>query len=291
LKNLFLLRHCEAYHFEENKSDHEKQLNENGRQCARLLKNWFEKNNIVLDYILTSSANRTLTTANIIFSNYENKIYQKKELYLCDYKEILKEKITQDNQITEYMLANLVPKLWPAENPIMLSASSPIRDWLTFSENGTLTRNCFSFRGASGIDGTLSLALGISRIKNPLLLVTGDLAFVHDINGWLIENSVDMNLTILLIDNNGGNIFNRIYKENLKEDELKKLFLMPKEINWSKLAEGYRVSFRSVANFKKLREAFDWSISIKKSVIIKVDIDPESEICEKNALLEKIIGS
>ena len=98
MKNLFLLRHCEAYHFEENKSDHEKQLNENGRKCAILLKNWFEKNNIVLDYILTSSANRTLTTANIIFSNYQNKIYQKKELYLCDYKEILKElKILDDN--------------------------------------------------------------------------------------------------------------------------------------------------------------------------------------------------
>ncbi len=206
-------------------------------------------------------------------------------------KKILKEKITQDNQITEYMLANLVPKLWPTENPIMLSASSPIRDWLTFSENGTLTRNCFSFRGASGIDGTLSLALGISRIKNPLLLVTGDLAFIHDINGWLIENSIDMNLTILLINNNGGNIFNRIYKKNLKEDELKKLFLMPKEINWPKLAEGYQVNFKSVANFKKLREALDWSISIQKSVIIKVDVDPENEICEKNALLEKIIGS
>ena len=121
--------------------------------------------------------------------------------------------------------------------------------------------------------------------------MTGDLAFIHDINGWLIENSIDINLTILLINNNGGNIFNRIYKKNLKEDELKKLFLMPKEINWSKLSEGYQVKFKSVANFKKLREAFDWSISIKKSVIIKVDIDPESEICEKNNLLEKIIGS
>ncbi len=206
-------------------------------------------------------------------------------------KEILKERITNDNQITEYKLANLVPKLWPAENPIMLSASSPIRDWLTFSENGTLTRNCFSFRGASGIDGTLSLALGISRIKNPLLLVTGDLALVHDINGWLIENSIDLNLTVLLINNNGGNIFNRLYKNNLKENELKKLFLMPKEINWEKLSGGYKVHFKSVANFKKLREAFEWSISIRKSVIIKVDIDPENEISEKNDLLEKIIGS
>ena len=78
-------------------------------------------------------------------------------------KEILKEKIIKIIKLLS-ICSNLVPKLWPAENPIMLQ-HSPIRDWLTFSENGTLTRNCFSFRGTSGIDGTLSLALGISRIK------------------------------------------------------------------------------------------------------------------------------
>ena len=206
-------------------------------------------------------------------------------------KQNLKKELATDAEITEYKIANFVPKIWPSEFPIMLSASSPVRDWLTFSQNRTLTRNCFSFRGASGIDGTLSLALGISRIKNPLLLVTGDLAFVHDINGWLIENSTDLNLTILLINNNGGNIFNRIYKKNLKEDEFKKLFLMPKEINWGKLAEGYQVKFKTVSNLKKLREAFEWSISIQKSVIIKVDIDPENEISERNVLLEKIMGS
>ena len=111
MKNLFLLRHCEAYHFEENKSDHEKQLNENGRKCARLLKNWFEKNNIVLDYILTSTANRTLTTANIIFSNYENKIYQKKELYLCDYKEILKELKILDNNLNSVIIVGHEPSI------------------------------------------------------------------------------------------------------------------------------------------------------------------------------------
>ena len=111
MKNLFLLRHCEAYNFEENKSDHEKQLNENGRKCARLLKNWFEKNNIVLDYILTSSANRTLTTANIIFSNYENKIYQKKELYLCDYKEILKELKILDNNLNSVIIVGHEPSI------------------------------------------------------------------------------------------------------------------------------------------------------------------------------------
>ena len=49
---------------------------------------------------------------------------------------------------------------------------------------------------------------------------------------------------------------------------------MPKEINWPKLAEGFQVNYKSVTNFKKLRETFEWSISIPKSVIIKVDVDP-----------------
>ena len=66
---------------------------------------------------------------------------------------------------------------------------------------------------------------------------------------------------------------------------------MPKEINWEKVAEGYQVKFKSISNFKKLREAFEWSISIQKSVIIKVDIDTENEINQKNALLEKIINN
>ncbi|MDC3171272.1 2-succinyl-5-enolpyruvyl-6-hydroxy-3-cyclohexene-1-carboxylic-acid synthase, partial [Prochlorococcus sp. AH-716-E13] len=87
-------------------------------------------------------------------------------------KEIFNEQLYINKEITEYKLANFVPKIWPENYPIMLSASSPIRDWLTFSANGTLTRECFSFRGASGIDGTLSLALGLARITKPILLVT-----------------------------------------------------------------------------------------------------------------------
>ncbi|MDC3072416.1 2-succinyl-5-enolpyruvyl-6-hydroxy-3-cyclohexene-1-carboxylic-acid synthase [Prochlorococcus sp. AH-716-O10] len=206
-------------------------------------------------------------------------------------KEIIKEQLFSNTEITEYKLANFVPKIWPENYPIMLSASSPIRDWLTFSENATLTRECFSFRGASGIDGTLSLALGIARITKPLLLVTGDLALIHDINGFLIENAIELNLTILLINNNGGNIFNNLYKNNLQEEELKKLFIMPKSINWENLAKGYQVPIKNVSDLNKLREAFEWSLSMQKSVIIKVDINVENEMKGRNLILKKILTS
>ncbi len=204
-------------------------------------------------------------------------------------KEILNEQLFLNTEIREYKLANFVPKIWPENYPIMLSASSPIRDWLTFSENGTLTRECYSFRGASGIDGTLSLALGIARITKPVLLVTGDLALIHDINGFLIENAIELNLTILLVNNNGGNIFNNLYKNNLEEEELKKLFVMPKSINWENIAKGYQVPIKDVSDFEKLREAFEWSLSMQKSVIIKVDINVENEMKERNLILKKIL--
>ncbi|MDC3036932.1 thiamine pyrophosphate-dependent enzyme, partial [Prochlorococcus sp. AH-716-O22] len=206
-------------------------------------------------------------------------------------KEILKEQLFSNTEITEYKIANFVPQIWPENYPIMLSASSPIRDWLTFSENATLTRECFSFRGASGIDGTLSLALGIARVTKPVLLVTGDLALIHDINGFLIENAIELNLTILLINNNGGNIFTNLYKNNLEEEELKKLFIMPKSINWENLAKGYQVPIKNVSDLNKLREAFEWSLSMQKSVIIKVDINVENEMKGRNLILKKILTS
>ena len=170
----------------------------------------------------------------------------------------------------------------------MLSASSPIRDWLTFSGVNALSRRCFSFRGASGIDGTLSMALGISRILHPLLLVTGDLSFLHDTNGWLIENSEKVNLTILLIDNNGGNIFNRLYEEYFKEDEIKRLFVMPKSVDFKKLAEANKVIFKDVSNFTELKELLEWSLLKSKIVILRLKVNHSSEIDERKNLLNKI---
>ena len=203
-------------------------------------------------------------------------------------KEIFKKQFSNNENITECALAYLIPNIWPEKFPIMLSASSPIRDWITFSGLNALSRRCFSFRGASGIDGTLSMALGISRILHPLLLVTGDLSFLHDINGLLIENSEQLNLTILLIDNNGGNIFNRLYKTHLKDQEIEKLFVMPKNVDFKKLAEANNVVFKDVENFNELKQYIEWSLFISKIVILRLNINKISEIDERNNLLNKI---
>ena len=66
---------------------------------------------------------------------------------------------------------------------------------------------------------------------------------------------------------------------------------MPKTINWENLAKGYQVPFKNVSDFNKLREAFEWSLSMQKSVIIKVDINVENEMKRRNLILKKILTS
>ena len=132
------------------------------------------------------------------------------------------------------------------------------------------------------------MALGISRVMNPLLLVTGDLSFLHDTNGWLIENAKQLNLTILLIDNNGGNIFNRLYKNQLNDEEIKKLFVMPKNVDFKKLAEANNIIFRDVSNLYELEEFFEWSLPISKPVILRFKVNNFSKIDERSTLLNKI---
>ena len=203
-------------------------------------------------------------------------------------KTLLKNEVLRYDQITELSLAKLVPEIWPKDLPIMISASSPIRDWLTYSGKEVLSRRCFSFRGASGIDGTLSIALGIARVINPLLLVTGELSFLHDINGFLNQEARNLNLKILLIDNNGGNIFSRLYKNQLNQTELENLFLMKREISWDKLAGTHDIPYRNILSLNKLKEAFEWSLSIQKSVIIKVDINNEYELKQRENIYRYI---
>tara|TARA_Y100000589_G_scaffold328062_1_gene371355 strand:+ start:98 stop:1870 length:1773 start_codon:yes stop_codon:yes gene_type:complete len=203
-------------------------------------------------------------------------------------KALLEKELLISKNITEISLANLVPKIWPKNYPIMLSASSPIRDWLTFSGKQILSRKCFSFRGASGIDGTLSAALGIARIMNPLLLVTGDLSFLHDINGWLNEDAKDINLKILLIDNKGGNIFNRIYENDLSKHDIEKLFQMHRNLNWVKLSESHNIPFKNISYINQLEEAFSWSLSFDKSAIIRVKTNAYDEIKQRKNILKSI---
>ncbi|MFM8525574.1 MAG: 2-succinyl-5-enolpyruvyl-6-hydroxy-3-cyclohexene-1-carboxylic-acid synthase, partial [Cyanobacteriota bacterium] len=106
--------------------------------------------------------------------------------------------------LSEPLLAHRLSRLLPAGMPLMLANSSPVRDWETFADGRAPHRPIVGFRGASGIDGTLSEACGLAIGWGAAVLVTGDLALLHDSNGWLWQQrlaQLGARLTVVLLDN------------------------------------------------------------------------------------------
>ena len=130
----------------------------------------------------------------------------------------------------------------PEETALHIASSMPIRDVEFFWKKNLKSRELFSNRGANGIDGTLSTALGIAQVRGRSVLLTGDLAFLHDRNGLLVAGSSRYHgkLTVVLINNSGGGIFEHlpIAKQNPPFEEF---FATPQDVDFQKLSACHRI--------------------------------------------------
>ena len=165
-------------------------------------------------------------------------------------------------EASEPALARALSRLLPAGLPVMLASSSPVRDWESFAAADAPQRPLFGFRGASGIDGTLSLAAGLALSHGHLLLLTGDLALLHDANGWLWRSQLaacGASLTVVLVDNAGGGIFEQLPIRAGSGLDFERLFAMPQAIDHTALAAGYGIPARSLQGIDALAEALRWA--------------------------------
>ena len=169
----------------------------------------------------------------------------------------------------EPWLARRLSTLLPPGLPLMLANSSPVRDWESFSDPAAPPRPVFAFRGASGIDGTLSIACGLAEALGSLVLVSGDLALLHDSNGWLWTHRLAGRLTVLLIDNDGGGIFEQlpIRTDPAAALAFERLFAMPQPVDQLALAALHGVPGREVASAAALEPALAWALQQPRALL------------------------
>jgi 2-succinyl-5-enolpyruvyl-6-hydroxy-3-cyclohexene-1-carboxylate synthase len=136
----------------------------------------------------------------------------------------------------------LLSRRLPSGTPVLIAASMPVRDaemfWMP-SERGTAVH---ANRGANGIDGTLSTALGLAHGGKPAVLVTGDLAFLHDSNGLLSAPRLRGSLTVILINNGGGRIFENLAISRF-DPPFEEFFATPQRVDFEKLAAAHSVEY------------------------------------------------
>jgi 2-succinyl-5-enolpyruvyl-6-hydroxy-3-cyclohexene-1-carboxylate synthase len=119
----------------------------------------------------------------------------------------------------------------------------PVRDLEYFWPATDRRHRVFFNRGANGIDGTLSTALGVAHGGRPAVLLTGDLALLHDTNGFLLTPKLRGSLTIVLINNRGGGIFEHLPVAQF-DPPFEEYFATPQTVDFAKLCAPTESSTR-----------------------------------------------
>jgi 2-succinyl-5-enolpyruvyl-6-hydroxy-3-cyclohexene-1-carboxylate synthase len=113
-----------------------------------------------------------------------------------------------DRELSEPEVAAELGVLLPEEATLFVASSMPVRDIETFWPVRPDPPRVLCNRGANGIDGTVSAAFGAAAgAAGPAVLLIGDVALAHDIGGLLASRRLGLKLTIVLLDNGGGGIF------------------------------------------------------------------------------------
>lgn len=138
------------------------------------------------------------------------------------------------------------------ETPLFIASSMPVRDVEFFWKPNDRAIQPYFNRGANGIDGTLSTALGIAHGEGAVML-SGDLSLLHDTNGFLIRSHFRGHLTIVLINNNGGGIFGMLPIAPFEPFE--EFFATPQNVDFSKLCQTYGVKHELIQSWVQLIDA------------------------------------
>jgi len=137
---------------------------------------------------------------------------------------------------------------------LMASASMPMRDLEWYAPAVERPPAVMANRGANGIDGVVSTALGLASTGRRTYALLGDLAFLHDVSG--LVNLPDVPCTLVVVDNAGGGIFSFLPQAHAVEDRrFEQIFGTPPTSDVGEVARGFGLPVVDVTRMSELGEA------------------------------------
>ncbi len=149
---------------------------------------------------------------------------------------------SKEEKLSEPKIYHLLATYLPEKTPVFIASSTPVRDAEWFWPASNRHYHLYANRGANGIDGTTSSALGLAhKIDRPAVLITGELAFLHDSNALLLRSNFRGSLTIILINNHGGGIFQNLPIANW-EPPFERFFATPHKVEFAQLCAAHNIN-------------------------------------------------
>jgi len=180
-----------------------------------------------------------------------------------------------ETRFFEGSVAATVARSVPDPATLFVSNSMPVRDLDRFGKPHDGDVTALGNRGASGIDGITSTALGAgSGTEDPLVVLTGDLAYYHDTNGLLAVGRCDVDATIVLVNNDGGGIFHKLPIESF-DPPFTDQFRTPHGLDFEPTAALYDLGYEQVPDAASLEAAIAASVDSEGTQILECQFDSE----------------
>lgn len=120
------------------------------------------------------------------------------------------ERLMLEEPLAEQSLMHQLSKQIASDGMVFLGNSLPIREWDSAATNKIQHRKVFASRGVNGIDGQISTFLGLCQPQRENWAIIGDLTALYDMIGpWILSQLPQMHINLVIINNSGGQIFNR----------------------------------------------------------------------------------
>lgn len=191
------------------------------------------------------------------------------------------------DEMEEGKAVYLLNQFLPERSTVFIGNSMPIRDMDTYFHVNTKNIRTMANRGANGIDGVVSTALGASVHESPLFLIIGDLSFFHDMNGLLAAKLYELNITIILLNNDGGGIFSYLPQAE-QGNHFELLFGTPTGLNFEHAAHLYNGNYKKISNWDQYQEAIVETNHHQGLRIIEVVTDRDKNLFTHRMLWEKV---
>ena len=203
------------------------------------------------------------TTESEFSASYQTEMKQINQLH----DEFVKNAFISDMAVTIELLSQI-----PADTVLHLANSTAVRWTQLFPARTDLTYICN--RGTSGIDGSMSTAAGYAYAsKQSTVFLTGDLSFIYDSNA-LWNNYIGNNLKIIVMNNNGGNIFRFIGDKQLMEKNLD-FFTTPHHARIKPLVEAYGLDYLACNKTEDLTASINTLLNASKATVLEISTDAD----------------
>lgn len=204
------------------------------------------------------------------------------DLLALDTIEKYRDHATDEGAMVSAMLASL-----PACVDIFVSSSMPIRDIDTFLTTERKDLQVFANRGANGIDGVMSTALGFSkgRPARKAYILIGDLAFLHDVNAFIATRYQICDVTVVVLNNDGGGIFSYLPQSTV-DAHYEELFGTPTGLTFEQVAKMYDFEYVKATTVEQFEAAIQVDTSGMR--IIEAFTNREENTAEHRALWKRI---